>query len=88
MVAPKNLEDMGVRKRQYFMSWNNDTSENSKAYRDAVKFAIKNGLSESDVKRFRLKNTKGSEPTYGFYVPQILGELTNRSRCGFELSSK
>ena len=69
MVAPKNLEDMGVRKRQYFMSWDKNTSENSKAYRDAVKYAIQNGLSESDVKRFRLKNSKGLESSYGFYVP-------------------
>jgi hypothetical protein len=51
------------------MSWDKNTSENSKAYRDAVKYAIQNGLSESDVKRFRLKNSKGLESSYGFYVP-------------------
>lgn len=77
MVAPANLARQGVRKRQYFLSWDGNTSQNSSSYRKAVAFAKQNGLNENDVKSFRIKNKKDLEASFGFYVP---GEVVMATR--------
>ena len=69
MVAPANLAKQGVRKRQYFISWDGNTSEQSQAYRKALKFAKDNGMNENDIKRFRIKDKGDLEASFGFYVP-------------------
>lgn len=69
MVAPASLAKQGVRKRQYFVAWDGNTSENSAAYKKAVKFAKQNGMTENDLKRFRVKGRTQEEGSFGFYIP-------------------
>lgn len=69
MVAPANLAKMGVRKRQYFMAWDGNSSKDSNAYRKARSFAKENGVNVSDIRMFKVNGRSNSEASVGFYVP-------------------
>jgi len=77
MVAPANLAKMGVRKRQYFMAWDGNSSQDSNAYRKAKLFAKDNGIPVSDIRMFKVNGRTNSEASVGFYVP---GEVVMGTR--------